>query len=75
MNEDRKRIDSSISSSVRLRPGLQPVHGRDRETSAGGAVPEPVIHDLVKFSKMKQKVFSKKKNLIFARVDLEIRPK
>jgi hypothetical protein len=60
MNEDWKRIDSSIRPSVRLRSGLQPVHGRDRETSARGVVPEPVIHGLVEFSKMKQKVFSKK---------------
>jgi hypothetical protein len=60
MNEDRKRIDSSIRSSVRLRLGLKPVHGRDGETSTGGVVPEPVIPGLVEFSKMKQKVFSKK---------------
>jgi hypothetical protein len=60
MNKDRKRIDSSILPSVRLRLGLQPVHGRDGETIAGGAVPEPAIHGLVEFSKMKQKVFLKK---------------
>jgi hypothetical protein len=60
MNEDRKRLDSSIRPSVRLRPGLQPVHGRDGETSTGGAVPEPVIPGLVEFSKMKQKAFLKK---------------
>jgi hypothetical protein len=60
MNEDRKRVDSSIRPSVRLRPRLQPVHGCDGEAGTRGAVPEPVVPGLVEFSKMKQKVFSKK---------------
>jgi hypothetical protein len=60
MNEDQKRVDSSIRPSVRLRPRLQPVHGCDGEAGAGGAVPKPGVPGLVEFSKMKQKVFSKK---------------